>query len=111
MKKIFYETPGLFISISQKSGMFGTIIHNAGFTALNLNYFYKAFAVNDLEGAIQGIRSLGIKGCSVSMPFKEDVIKFLDNETLINLDDIFDNNEPSIGIVAIEMAKSIFPSA
>ena len=79
MKKIFYETPGLFISISQKSGMFGTIIHNAGFTALNLNYFYKAFAVNDLEGAIQGIRSLGIKGCSVSMPFKEDVIKFLDN--------------------------------
>ena len=101
MKKIFYETPGLFISISQKSGMFGTIIHNAGFTALNLNYFYKAFAVNDLEGAIQGIRSLGIKGCSVSMPFKEDVIKFLDGRLNVIVGFIFKScpSLPSTGNV------------
>ena len=68
----------LFISISKKPGIFGTTIHNAGFKALHLDYKYHAFAVNNLEGAIAGIRALGISGCSISMPFKEEVIKYVD---------------------------------
>ncbi len=59
----------LCISIAKKSGMFGTVVHNAGYRALKLNFMYKAFSVDDLENAILGVRSLGIKGCSVSMPY------------------------------------------
>tara|TARA_Y100000782_G_C10167684_1_gene258370 strand:- start:1058 stop:1876 length:819 start_codon:yes stop_codon:yes gene_type:complete len=79
MRKNLVSSKVLCISIAQKPGMFGTIIHNAGFKALKLNFMYKAFAINDLEGAITGVRALGIKGCSVSMPFKEDVIQHLDS--------------------------------
>ena len=79
MKKSRVGNYTLCISIAQKSGMFGTIIHNAGFKALKLNFMYKAFAINDLEGAINGVRALGIKGCSVSMPYKEKVIRYLDS--------------------------------
>ena len=33
----------------------------------------------DIEGAIRGVRALGIRGCSVSMPFKEAVIPLVDS--------------------------------
>ncbi len=66
------------ISISNTPSNFGTTIHNAGYRALNLNYLYKAFKVLDLEGVITAIKTLNIRGCSVSMPFKEDALIYLD---------------------------------
>ena len=33
----------------------------------------------DIEGAIAGVRALGIRGCSVSMPFKQAVIPLMDD--------------------------------
>jgi shikimate dehydrogenase len=39
---------------------------------------YKAFTTQDLKAAILGIRALGIRGCAVSMPFKEACIEFTD---------------------------------
>lgn len=68
----------LCISISQKPSNFGTTLHNMAYDALGLNFTYKAFEVSDLRGAIAGVRALGIRGCSVSMPFKQDVIPYLD---------------------------------
>ena len=79
MEKNYLKNSVLCISIAQKPGTFGTIIHNAGFNALGLNFTYKAFKINDLEGAIRGVRAFGIKGCSVSMPFKVKVIEYLDS--------------------------------
>ena len=32
-----------------------------------------------LTGAIGGVRALGIRGCSVSMPFKQDVLALVDH--------------------------------
>ena len=78
MKKNIFNGPQLCISIAKRPGLYGTTIHNAGYQALGLNFFYKAFGTNDLEGAIHGVRALGIRGCSVSMPFKEKVIPLLD---------------------------------
>lgn len=68
----------LCISIAEKPGNFGTTLHNMAYEALGLNFIYKAFGINDLESAIAGVRALGIRGCSVSMPFKQAVIPFLD---------------------------------
>jgi shikimate dehydrogenase len=68
----------LCISIAERPSNFGTTLHNMAYAALNLNFIYKAVAINDLAGAITGVRALGIRGCSVSMPFKQAVIPFLD---------------------------------
>lgn len=69
----------LCISIAERPSNFGTTLHNMAYAALNLNYIYKALAIHDLHGAITGVRALGLRGCSVSMPFKQAVIPFLDN--------------------------------
>ena len=66
------------ISVSGRPSNFGTTVHNAAYAALGLNFIYKAFAVSDLQGAIAGVRALGIRGCSVSMPYKTAVIPYLD---------------------------------
>jgi shikimate dehydrogenase len=68
----------LCISISARPSSFGTRFHNHLYEALGLNFVYKAFAVTDLASAVAGIRGLSIRGCAVSMPFKEQVIAFVD---------------------------------
>jgi shikimate dehydrogenase len=66
------------ISVAARPSNFGTTVHNAGYRALELNFIYKAFAVTDIGGAMAGVRALGIRGVSVSMPHKETVIAYLD---------------------------------
>lgn len=54
-------------------------IHNAAFRKLGLNFVYLAFKVEDLEGAVRGIRALGnLRGFSVTIPHKVAVMPFLD---------------------------------
>lgn len=69
----------LCISIANEAGNFGTILHNSAYRSLDLNFIYKSFAIKDLPGAIKGVRALGIRGCSVSAPFKQNVIGLLDD--------------------------------
>ncbi|TCL04375.1 MULTISPECIES: shikimate 5-dehydrogenase [Sodalis] len=68
----------LCMSLAARPGNFGTRFHNYLYEQLNLNYIYKAFTTQDLPAAIGGIRALGIRGCAVSMPFKEACIPYLD---------------------------------
>ncbi|PCJ59283.1 MAG: shikimate dehydrogenase [Planctomycetota bacterium] len=68
----------LCISVSSRPSNFGTSVHNAGYKDLGINYIYKAFETNNIKDTMAGVRALGIRGCSVSMPFKETVIKYLD---------------------------------
>ncbi|MGU3360089.1 shikimate 5-dehydrogenase [Methylobacterium sp. M6A4_1b] len=68
----------LCMSLSARPGHFGSRFHNRLYALLGLDYVYKAFATSDLPGAVAGIRALGIRGCGVSMPFKEAVIPLLD---------------------------------
>ncbi len=53
-------------------------IHNAAFRHLGLNYVYVAFRVRDVSSAIAGVRGMGIRGLSVTIPHKVEVIKYLD---------------------------------
>jgi shikimate dehydrogenase len=68
----------LCMSMAARPGNFGVRFHNHLYRQLGLNFYYKAFAPNDLPAAVGGIRSLGIRGCGVSMPFKEDCIALVD---------------------------------
>ncbi len=54
-------------------------IHNAAFAACGINWAYVAFSVTHLEKAIEGIRGLGIRGVSVTIPHKVAVIPLLDS--------------------------------
>jgi shikimate dehydrogenase len=69
------------MSLSGRPSNIGTRFHNFLYDELGLDYFYKAFTTTDLPGAVAGIRALGIRGCSVSMPYKEDVIALVDEMT------------------------------
>lgn len=68
----------LCMSLSARPSNFGTRFHNYLYQLLDQNYIYKGFSTTDLEGAVRGIRALNIRGCAISMPFKEAVIPLLD---------------------------------
>jgi len=54
-------------------------IHNAAFQHAGLNFVYLAFKVEDLEGAVRGLRALtSIRGASVTIPHKVAVMPYLD---------------------------------
>ena len=62
----------LCISISESPGNTGTRIQNALYERHGVYCLYKAMRVArvDLRRAIEGVKALGIRGCSVSMPHK-----------------------------------------
>jgi len=77
------------MKINQHTQLYGVIgnpirhslspsMHNAAFEARGINAVYLAFEVSDLEGCLRGVRSLGVRGLSVTIPFKEEIIPFLD---------------------------------
>lgn len=59
---------------------FSPPMHNAAFNALNMDWTYVAFDVepSNLKSAIDGARSLNIKGLNVTIPHKIEVMKYLD---------------------------------
>jgi shikimate dehydrogenase len=99
---------------------FSPPMHNAAFKALNMDWAYVAFDVNplNLNSAINGARSLGIKGFNVTIPHKIEVMKYLDEidevagligaVNTIDFKNMKGYNTDGIGAVkAIEEATSI----
>ncbi|MEJ3658833.1 shikimate 5-dehydrogenase [Actinomycetes bacterium KLBMP 9759] len=68
----------LCISLAARPSNLGTRFHNFLYAELGLDFVYKACTTTDIAAAVAGIRALGIRGCGVSMPFKEDVIPLVD---------------------------------
>ena len=68
----------LCMSLSGRPTNLGTRFHNYLYAELGLDFVYKAFTTTDIAAAVGGIRALGIRGCGVSMPFKEAVIPLVD---------------------------------
>ena len=55
-------------------------IHNAAFRKLGMNWAYVPLRVSphQLEPALQGLCALGFKGCNVTIPYKMEVLRYLD---------------------------------
>lgn len=68
----------LCMSLAGRPGTFGVRFHNFLYDLLGLDYYYKAATTGDLPAAIAGLRALGVRGCGVSMPFKEACIPLVD---------------------------------
>ncbi len=69
----------VFLSASSRPGNFGTTIYNELFARYRLNNVYISRAVTHAGKLIEAIRELDIRGCSISMPLKNQVIPFLDS--------------------------------
>ncbi len=54
------------------------LMHNAAFTATEVNAAYLPFPSPDIETAVTGLRALGVQGASVTIPHKEKVMLLLD---------------------------------
>lgn len=75
--------------ISPKTSLYGVMgdpvshslspaMHNAAFEAIGYNGVYVAFPVKDVKSAVAGIRALNVKGVSVTIPHKIEVMEYLD---------------------------------
>jgi shikimate dehydrogenase len=53
-------------------------IHNAAIQAKGLNFIYAAFEVDNIEWAITGMRGLGIRGYSITIPHKVSALALAD---------------------------------
>ncbi|MGB8382152.1 MAG: shikimate 5-dehydrogenase [Dermatophilaceae bacterium] len=78
MARAITKDTQLCISLSGRPSNIGTRFHNYLYDELDLDYVYKAFTTGDIVGAITGVRALGIRGCAVSMPWKQDVVPLVD---------------------------------
>ena len=67
----------LCMSLAGRPSNVGTRFHNFLYAELDLDFVCKAFTTSDLAVAIAGIRALGIRGCGVSMPYKEACIELV----------------------------------
>jgi len=54
------------------------LMHNAALQAMGINGCYTAFCAGDAGEALAGIRGLNIRGASVTIPFKTEVMEYLD---------------------------------
>ena len=70
--------PVVCCSIAGSIGGMGVVMHNAAFAHLGLKYVYVSFEPDNLQHAVESVRNLGFRGMGVTMPFKVDVIQYLD---------------------------------
>jgi shikimate dehydrogenase len=54
------------------------VMHNAAFLAEGLNAVYLAFETEDIQACLKGMKGLGIKGMSVTIPYKSKAMAFID---------------------------------
>lgn len=77
-------------------------LHNAAFDALGLDFVYVAFRVENLRGAMDGMRALeNFRGMSVTIPHKIEIMNYLDE-----IDEI-DRSIGSINTVINEGGKLV----
>ena len=55
------------------------LVHNRGYEVLGLDFAYLAFSVKNIKTAIAGIRELGIRGVSVTIPHKVSAMRYLNH--------------------------------
>lgn len=53
-------------------------MHNAAFQALGMNRIYIPLPTNSIGDAVAGLRALGFRGASVTIPYKQDVLPFVE---------------------------------
>ncbi len=65
--------------LAKEPSTLSAAMHTAGYEHLGLNFVYLPFSVIDCRKAVDGIRAVSnYRGCSVTMPYKQEVMQYLD---------------------------------
>ncbi len=70
--------PALFGSLNASPHPLVVDMHNSAYTALERKFTFVSFGVASLSDALLAIKALGVRGVSVSMPFKVQIMKYMD---------------------------------
>lgn len=54
------------------------VMHNEAFAALGMNCVYVPLPTDDLAKGVDGLKSLGFSGVSVTIPHKEEIVRYVD---------------------------------
>lgn len=73
------SNPVLCCSIARSIGGMGVKTHNAAFRHMGLNYTYVSFEPTGAKAAVDAMRTLGIRGMGVTMPYKEEIMDYIDH--------------------------------
>jgi len=68
----------IFCSFSSNPGNNGCVFFNNKFKGNGINAIYKSFHSDNIEKSIEAVKTLNISGFAVSMPFKVEVLKYVD---------------------------------
>lgn len=70
----------IFCSFSINPGNNGCVFFNEKFKQNNVNALYKSFFSDNIKKSVEAVKTLGISGFAVSMPFKIEILNFV-NQT------------------------------
>mgnify|MGYP003646223169 FL=1 len=73
----------IYCSFAKEAGNTGCRLMNTSFYYYGLNKIYKSFSIDNIEDAVNSVRTLGIKGFAITMPFKMEVLKYVDTTDAI----------------------------
>jgi len=68
----------IYCSFAKKAGNTGCQMMNSAFYYYGLNKIYKSFSVDNIEEAVNAVKTLNIKGFAITMPYKKEVLEFVD---------------------------------
>ena len=68
----------VYCSFAKTAGNTGCQMMNTAFHYYRLNKIYKSFSVDNIKDAVGAVRALNIKGFAITMPFKVDVLNYVD---------------------------------
>ena len=68
----------IYCSFAKAAGNTGCQMMNTAFYYYGLNKIYKSFSVDSIEDAVSSVRTLGIKGFAITMPYKIEVLDYVD---------------------------------
>tara|TARA_E500000305_G_C3990847_1_gene221895 strand:+ start:479 stop:1117 length:639 start_codon:yes stop_codon:yes gene_type:complete len=71
----------IYCSFAKKAGNTGCQMMNTSFHYYGLNKLYKSFSIDNIEQAVNSVRTLNIKGFAITMPYKVEVLDYVDEIT------------------------------
>ena len=69
----------IYCSFAETAGNTGCQMMNTAFHYYGLNKIYKSFSVDNIEDAVKSVKTLDIKGFAITMPYKIDVLNYVDD--------------------------------
>jgi shikimate dehydrogenase len=68
----------IYCSFAKTAGNTGCQMMNTAFYYYGLNKIYKSFSVSNIKDAVNSVKTLGIKGFAITMPYKVEVLDYVD---------------------------------